>query len=343
MILSISSLGGASSPRGTVDIVDIFSDENLCDTTIRFNEPVENAKLVFEMLHNGELVDLITIDIGSVPAGEVTKIVFWRENELEYNYYNTTLSVYVSNELAGSASYPFTYNTISLPRFRVMDFSADSSKATIVISPTSIYKPGVLDIVVKLLKGDEVVYKETMDNVAILQSKEIQIKWPVLLESKSEYTATLLAYSHDPDITVSYISDFTASEDVDIIDDEVDVDEFGASVDIIGRSQVPFKGTVLLELEKDRENIVFEEKSEILINNKDDTIGVVWNDLPGGEYNVTIYVLTPERTVLDSYETIIRLPEPIILGTEVETNAPGFGFIGGLVVLAISGMLIRRF
>ena len=342
LMLSLSSMTGASSTTDAVDIVDVFSEEKLFDTTIRFNEPVENVKLVFEMRHQEELVDSITLNIGSVPAGEVTKIVFWGENELEYNYYNTTVSVYVSNEFAASASYPFIYNTIALPRFRVMDFSADSSKALIVISPTSIYKPGVVDIVVKLLKGDEVVYTETMDNVAILQSKEIQINWPVLLESKSHYTATLLTYSHDPDITVSYLSDFTASEDVDISDDEVDVDEFGASVDIIGMSQVPFTGTVLIELEKDGEKIVFEEESEILINNKDDTIGIVWNDLQGGEYDVNIYVLTPERTVLDTYETIIRLPEPIILETEAETNAPGFGCVSGLAVLAIAGLLIRR-
>lgn len=342
LMLSISSLAGASSTTNAVDIVEVFSDEKLFDTTIRFNEPVENAKLVFEMRHHEELVDSITLDIGSVPAGELTKIVFWGENKLEYNYYNTNVSVYVSNELAASASYPFTYNTIALPRFRVMDFSADSSKALIVISPTSIYKPGVADIIVKLLKGDEVVYTETMDNVAILQSKEIQINWPVLLESKSHYTVTLLAYSHDPDIKVSHFSDFTASEDVDIIDEEVDVDEFGVSVDIIGRSQVPFKGTVLVELEKGGEKIVFEEESEILVNNKDDTIGVVWNDLPAGEYDVKIYVLTPERTVLDSYESIIRLPEPIILETEAETGAPGFGCVSGLAVLAIAGLLIRR-
>jgi len=340
--LSLSSPAAAYSTTTAVDIVDIFSDDKLCDATLRFNEPVESVTLVFEMLYHGEVVESKNVELGALPAGEITRIVFWDNNKLEYNYYNTTVSAYVGNELVASASYPFSYNTIALLRLKIMGFSADSSKASIIASPTSIYKPGVADIGIKLLKGDEVIYTETMDNVAIMQSREFRINWPLLLESDSRYTAMLRVHSHDPDITASYLYDFTASEDVEIIDDDVDVDEYGASVDIIGRSQVPFYGTVLVELEKDGEKIVFEEESEILINNKDDTIGIVWDGLPGGEYNVDIYVLTREGTVLDSYETVVRLPEPIIVETDAGKDTPGFGSFSGLVVLAVAGLFRRR-
>jgi len=42
----------------------------------------------------------------------------------------------------------------------------------------------------------------------------------------------------------TYIASFNAGEDVEILPDNVEVDEYGASVTLLGNSQVPFDGFI---------------------------------------------------------------------------------------------------
>ena len=322
-------------------VTDVFSDETLCDATIHFNEPANDVTLVFEMLYSGDVVESRTVRLGSVSAGDITKMILW-ENELQEKYYTTNISVYNSGKLLTRDSYSFTHNTVAMPRFKIVDLSADSSKSSLLVSPGSISNPGVADIEIKLFEGSDLVYSETTDNVAILVTKVMDANWPILLQSGLDYTAVARVYSHDPEITTAYMSEFTASEDVEIIDADIELDEYGASISMIGMSQVPFEGTVRIVLSGNGESIVFEEEAEILTIDREDTVGIMWDGMPGGDYNVNVDILTSKGVVLDNYETVIRMPEPFVVEVEPQEETPGFGIIGGLAVLMAVGIFIRR-
>ena len=338
LLFSMPTIGATPTD---VQITDIFSDEKLCDATIHFNESTDDVILVFEMLYLGDVVESKTVKLGSVPAGDITKIILW-ENKLQEKYYTTNVSVYNSDIFIMRESYQFTRNTVAMPRFKIVDFSADSSKSSILVSPGSITNPGVADIEIKLFEGSDLVYSETTDNVAILVTKVMDTNWPILLQSGLDYTAVARVYSHDPEITTAYMSRFTALEDVEIIDADVELDEYGASISMIGMSQVPFEGIVRIVLSGNGEPIVFEEEAEILTIDREDTVGIMWDGMPGGDYNVNVDILTAKGVVLDSYETVIRMPEPFVVDVEPEEKTPGFGIILGLSVLMAVGLLIRR-
>ncbi len=340
-MVTMATIATVGASPMDVQVTDIFSDEKLCDATIHFNDPTDDVELVFEMLYSGDVVESRTVKLGSVSAGDTTKMILW-ENELQEKSYTANVSVYNSGKFLTRDSYQFTHNTVAMPRFKIVDFSADSSKSSILVSPGSVTNPGVADIDIKLFKGSDLVYSETTNNVAILATKIIDTNWPILLQSGSDYTAVARVHSHDPKITTAYMSRFTALEDVEIIDADIELDEYGASISMIGMSQVPFEGTVRIVLSGNGNPIVFEEDAEILTIDREDTVGIMWDGMPGGDYNVNVDILTSKGVVLDSYETIIRMPEPFVVEVEPEEKTPGFGIIGGLAILIVVGLFIRR-
>ncbi|WP_269848655.1 hypothetical protein [Methanosarcina horonobensis] len=59
-------------------ILDFFSDHDLSDTTVRFEEPHENASLVFTLSSGEEILKSETFVLGPIQAGQkITKILFW--------------------------------------------------------------------------------------------------------------------------------------------------------------------------------------------------------------------------------------------------------------------------
>ena len=71
----------------------------------------------------------------------------------------------------------------------------------------------------------------------------------------------------------------------------------GASVTIIGRSQVPFDGIIRVVLTSEEGRVqAFEETADLLTAGKEDTIGIIWRS-PEGDYNVKIYVLNQEGEI----------------------------------------------
>jgi hypothetical protein len=71
---------------------------------------------------------------------------------------------------------------------------------------------------------------------------------------------------------------------------------------------------------------VFEETADILTAGREDTLGIVWQGIPKGDYNVKIYVLNLEGEVLDSHETVLRVTEPVTETSQAE-KSPGFDFV----------------
>ncbi|WP_269848656.1 hypothetical protein [Methanosarcina horonobensis] len=149
-----------------------------------------------------------------------------------------------------------------------MDFSADSEKASVLIDLISsanlrlvqMPEPGMVDLDLKLLSGTDIIYTESLENIPVTDAYYKAMNWPFLLEKDRNYTALLKVHSHSPDLTTAYISEFRAEEKVEILDTDIDVDEYGASVTVVGKSQVPFNGVIRLFLLLKKERFRFLKK-----------------------------------------------------------------------------------
>ena len=339
-INSVSAVTNEAVPGdGAVSITDFFSDQNLSDATVRFEQPLENVSLVFTLSSENKILKSETFLLGHVEKGqEITKVLFWGLKEdfgKDRESYKAQLFVKNGSEILDSRNLSFSYRSPILSKLKLIDFSADSEKASALITLASstnlrsvqVPEPSVIDLDLKLLSDTEVVYSESQENIPVTDAYYKPIYWPFLLEKNRNYTALLKVHSHSPAITTAYRSDFRAEEKVEIVDKDVRVDEYGASVTVIGKSQVPFDGTIKVVLTPEEGEVkVFEETADILTAGREDTLGIVWQGIPKGDYNVKIYVLNLEGEVLDSHETVLRVTEPVTETSQAE-KSPGFDFV----------------
>lgn len=379
--------------EGSASIIDFFSDNNLSDATVRFDQPLENISLVFTLSSENKVLKSETFLLNHVEKGqEATKVVFWGVKEdfgqekgknKDKESYSAQLFVNKGSEILDSRNLSFSYRSPILSNFKVIDFSADSEKASTLItlksstdlgsglnsglgsglntslstglstglgtgssmslSSVQATEPSVIDLNLKLLSGTEVIYSENQENIPLTGAYYKPIYWPFILEKDRMYTALLKVHSHSPDLTSVYRSDFKAEEKVEIVDKDVRVDEYGASVTLIGRSQVPFDGTVKVVLtpETGEAKKVFEETADILTSGREDTLGIIWQGISKGDYNVKIYAVDREGEIIDSYETALRVIEPVAAVTPAE-KSPTFGFLGALGVFLFLCIFSKR-
>jgi hypothetical protein len=288
---------------------------------------------------------------------EIQKVFFWGlKQDFGKHEESYTAQLFVKNgsEILDSRNLSFSYGSPILSKFKLIDFSADSEKASALITLSSstdlstgirsvqVPEPSMIDLDLKLLLDTEVVYSESQKNIPLTDAYYRPMYWPLLLEKDRNYIALLKVHSHSPDLTSIYRSDFRAEEKVEIADKSIRLDEYGASVTILGKSQVPFDGVVKVMLTpKEGEMKVFEETADILTAGKEDTLGIIWQGIPKGDYNVKIYVLNLEGKVLDSYETVLRVLEPAVEVTPIE-NSPAFDFFIVLGIFLSLCFFLRR-
>lgn len=335
-------------------IIDFFSDHELGDATVRFKEPHENISLLFTLSSGKEILKSETFDPGSVQAGqEITKVVFWKLPEdfaKERESYTAQLFVKEGDQNLETRKISFSYRNAFLSNLEVVDFSADSEKASVLMSLTSsvnfgfvqVPEPVMVDLNLKLLSGTDVIYTETLDNIPVTDAYYKAMNWSFLLEKGRNYTALLKVHSHSPELTTAYISKFTAEEKVEILDTDVNVDEYGASVTVVGKSQVPFNGIVRVVLTPEKGNAqVFEQTADILTAGKEDTVGIIWQGVPRGDYNVKIYAVNLDGEILDSHETVLRVFEPVTETTPPE-ESPAFSSQATVGIFLCFVIIMRR-
>ncbi len=340
--------------EGNTLTLDFYSDHELCDATVRFEKPFEDVYLVFDMSSGKEPLESKTFKLGSMEAGqEITKVFFWELPEdfrKDRDSYTSRFSVRNGNETLAAQKLSFSYRNPTLSKFKLVDFSADSEKASALITlagPTNfgsmrMPEPVMIDLDLKLLSGTEILYSESHENIPVMDAYYRAIYWPFLLEKDRNYTALLKVSSHSSGLTTAYRSDFRASEKVEILDQDIDVDEYGASVTVVGKSQVPFDGIVRVVLtSEDGEAQVFEETADILTAGKEDTVGIIWQGAPRGDYNVMIYAVNAEGKVMDSHETVLRVFEPVAEVTYSE-KSPAFSLPTVLGIFLCVGVLLGR-
>ncbi len=337
-----------------VFITEFYSDHNFSDATIWFEKPLENVSLVFTLSSGNQLLKSETFILAPVKKGqEITKILLWGLAEdygEDRKSYTAQLFVKNGSETIDSRKVSFSYRNPTLSKLKVVDFSADSEKASALLTPTSntgfgsvqLPEPSMIDFDLKLLSGADILYSDKQENIPIINTYYNVTYWPLLLENDKNYTALLKVHSHSPDISTAYRSDFRAEEKVEIIDRDIDVDEYGASVTVIGKSQVPYDGIIRVVLSPAGGKAqVFEETADILTAGKEDTVGIIWQGVPKGDYNVKIYVLNREGKILDSHETVLRVFEPVVQAEPIEKSSM-LSFFAILGIFLCAGVLSGR-
>ncbi|MFQ6056006.1 MAG: hypothetical protein ACE5J3_08515 [Methanosarcinales archaeon] len=120
------------------------------------------------------------------------------------------------------------------------------------------------------------------------------------------YTLKVTVFSNNGDILDKQYLDFSVYDDVAITD--AHEDETGASVTLLGKSQIPYKGSVQFQVFQNGkliENIT--KKSPVLMADDDETVEVTWKQrLPEGIYNLKITVIGNDGDILDQRNRIIE-------------------------------------
>ncbi len=328
------------SPAIGVEI-SFFSDSTSSDVTVYSDKNLE-GKAIFELLYAGHVVESHEIPL-KIKAGETAyKVIIWQKKPT-HDYYIAKVRIYNDSQLLGSKTYQVSYGTVALPDFHVVDFSPSNDGALLLLRP---FKPSVVDIRIELLDSNNVVYAETKRDISVITTTEVRTRWGVLLTNNKNYTVRAKIFTHRlyaPPLINSYIANFKATQEVEILQDDVEVDEYGASVTLKGKSQVPFDGFIVVTARNIANNKTYtyrKQVEQILVSGKEDTTGVVWKALPSGIYDVEIKAVDKENNTIDRYESILRIPEaPAVVETPVK-RTPGFmALIAIITLLAVS----RRF
>lgn len=350
-LLLVIFLMSVSTASAALEITDFFSDYTSSEVTIKASQD-HHGKAVFQLLDGTNVVESQEVPFKASAGEDISKVIVW-QNKPQNDYYTAKVSIYNDTKLHGSKTYQVSYGTVSMPSFHVVDFSPSNKGVQLLLRP---FNPGVVDIVIELLENSDIVYTKIKEDVSLTANTEFKIDWPFLLNNYEKYTVRAKILTHrlyaEPLIN-TYISSFTATDDVEILSEDVEVDEYGASVTLRGNSQVPFDGFIDVsatnsetkEVKKYRQQV-----EEILTSGKEDTAGVVWKDLGSGTYDVSIKAVNKDNNALDKYETVLRIPK-IEIESETPTaeSTPALGDLTGttivaaiIIVIAILSILRRK-
>ena len=328
-----------------LEITDFFSDFTSSDVTFNSNQDFQ-GKAVFELFFEKKPVESHEVPIRAKAGEPVYKVIVW-QGRPQSDYYIAKVSIFNDSKLLASKTLQVSYGTAALPAFHVVDFSPANSGVQLLLRP---FNPSVADIKIELFDGGTVIYTKMMEDVPLTQTSNPQIKitWPFLLTNNMKYTSRAKIYSHmlyAPPLINTYVANFTATRDVEIISDDVEVDEYGASVTILGKSQVPFDGSlvVIARSRTTNETQTYRQKmDDILTIGKEGTAGIVWRGLVPGTYDVEIRAEDQENITIDKYETALRIPEyPAATVTAAPKGSSGFETILFVVTLLAASRRLK--
>ena len=320
-----------------VELTDFFSDFATSDVTIH-SDANFNGKAVFELFYSGQLVESHEVPVNIHSGEALTKVIIWQEKP-QHDFYTAIVSLYEGDRFLSNISYNIAYGTVTLPAFQVVDFSPSNSGVQLLLRS---YNPTVTDIKIELLDNNDLIYSKTKKDISLTTSTELNIGWPFLLTDNKNYVVRAKIYSHRlnaPDLINTYIGTFTATDDVEILPADIQVDEYGASVTIRGKSQAPFDGSIIVTA---RNRLTGDTRSyrqqldDILTSGKESTSGIVWKEIAPGTYDIMIEAVNQKNISIDTYETVLRIPEySTSAAITPAKSTPGFEGIAFLILLLL--------
>lgn len=343
-----SMLSGTAS--AALEITDFFSDFTSSEVTIRASQD-HQGKAIFQLLDGTNVVESQDVPFKARAGDDVSKVILW-QNKLQKDYYTAKVSIYNDTKLHGNETYQVSYGTVAMPSFHVVDFSPSNKGVQLLLEP---FNPSTVDIKIDLLESNDIVYTETKEDVSLTSNTELKIDWPFLLSNNEKYTVRTKILTHrlnSQPLINTYIASFTAGEDVEILPDDVETDEYGASVTLRGNSQVPFDGSIDISATNRATNEIKtyrQQVEEILTYGKKDTAGVVWKELGSGTYDVSIRAVNKENIALDKYETVLRIPEADVeseisaaSSTPTLAGLKGSTGVAAIVIVIVVLLAVRR-
>ncbi len=350
ILISVCTLMLFGTASAALEITDFFSDYTTSEVTIRASQD-HQGKAVFQLLDGTNVIESQEVPFKVSANEEVSKVILW-QNKLQKDYFTAKVSIFNDTLLHDKETYQVSYGTIAMPSFHVVDFSPSNKGVQLLLRP---YNPSAVDITIELLDSNDIVYSKTKEDVSLTSNTEMKIDWPFLLKNNEKYTVRSKILTHrfpaEPLIN-TYVADFTAGNDVEIMPDDVEVDEYGASVTLRGNSQVPFDGFIDISAANraTNETKTFRQQvEEILTSGKEDTAGVVWKDLKSGTYDVSIRAVNKDNIALDKYETVLRIPEekvesetPATSSTPSLAGLTGSTGIAAIIIVIVVLVAVRR-
>lgn len=339
-------------------IAELYSDIESFDVTLYSTQPEENLTLEFSLLRsengNEELIATQKFLTGSLAADtRVTKVGLWDIRNPERGAYTLRARLLEQGQVISKAEYDFVYGSYSAPRLHVDDLVPNSEGISVVLSPN---QASLFDIEYMLVNGHDVIYETKTEKASLTSIPEtFSASWGTLLENNKEYDGRVKVHVYSPDQGfIASTERFTARDDAEITD--IYEDETGASATVLGRSQVPFEGSLVFSVYKLQETSGCDssmfvesvrERVPVLLTGDDETVEVAWKErLMEGVYRLEIELIGNDGDVIERRETIIESDlSPVNesetgpdTGNETSDEEGGDGITGSSVVAGTAGI-----
>lgn len=348
-------------------IAELYSDLESFDVTLYSDQPEENLTLEVSLVRpergNEEVIAMQEFLTGSFPENtRVMKIGFWNIRNAERGAYTMKARLLEQGQVLSESEYDFVYGSNSASRLQVDDLVSNSEGIAVVLSPN---QPSLFDIEYMLVDGHDVLYSTKTEKASLTSIPEaFSASWGALLENNKEYTGRVKVWVYSPDKGfIASTENFTARDDAEITD--IYEDETGASATVLGRSQVPFEGSLVFSVYRLQDisgsgSPVFVESVwesvPVLLNDDDETVEVAWEErLTEGVYRLEIELLGNDGDVIERRETIIESDLSLSNASEAGLDAgnessdendgngiPGFSVVVGIVSLTMVFALFKK-
>ncbi|MCQ1534963.1 hypothetical protein FTO70_04520 [Methanosarcina sp. KYL-1] len=343
---------------GPARIAELYSDIESFDVTLYSAKPEENLTLETSLIRPGrgseETIARQEFSTGSLPANtRVTKVGFWNIRNPERGSYTLRARLMEQGQVLSEAEYDFVYGSYSASRLHVDDLVPNSDGISVVLSPN---QASLFDIEYMLVNGHDVIHETKTEKASLTSVPEtFSASWGTLLENNKEYAGRVKVHVYSPGQGFIALTErFTARDDAEITD--IYEDETGASATVLGRSQVPFEGSLVFSVYKVQETSgrgspmfveSVRERVPVLLTDDDETVEVAWKErLTEGVYRLDIELIGNDGDVIERRETIIESDlSPVDesesgpdTGNESSDEDAGNGINGSSVIAGTAGL-----
>jgi len=313
------------------EVTEIYSDLSSCDVTV--GGDVVGSILQVDLSSSKE--GLIESQILSLD-GPGTWIVTWGAAKTSEGSYDACAKLIRDGATVSERCTSFYYGGRVAIRFDVRDVHADHRGMTLLIYSEDM---AVVDIYYMLVKDGRAMYVSKRGSVPIAGSfrspMDLSLEWKQILDKGEEYTGRVKIVEKKDGQTRAFMNSFTAREDAEITDTYSD--ETGASATVMGRSRVPFEGSLKFDLHRSDTLLTsVQERTPILLAGDDETVEISWNGtLEPGIYRLTVQLLGREGDLLDVEERIIEATIPLRPQTIEIPEDEGSGTSEAAIAVAI--------
>jgi len=326
------------------EISDLYSDLQSCDVTVKGDAAGYLLKVDLSSEKDG-IIQTKTLSLD----GPGTWIVAWNVAGAEEGPYDVCAKLTRDGEVVSERCKNFYYGGRVDIRFDVRDAHADYRGMTLLVYSEDL---AVVDIYYTLVKDGKAIYISKKESVSIAGSygspSDLSLEWKQLLENGLDYAGRVKIVEKKNGQTRSFMNTFTARDDAEITDTYED--ETGASATVMGRSRVPFEGSLEFDLYQNGSLLAsVVEKTPILLAGDDETVEISWNStLNPGIYQLKIQLLGNDGDVIDLEESIIEAeiqPQPQAVETSPAEESSGpskMVMAAALILIAVVAVFVVR-